>query len=188
MSDAVSALKGARFDGFVQVSDAGLRGMITLRGDLKSAPVKAAVKAAVNLDVPGQRACSINGEMAVAWMSPDELLIMVPYADAEATVQTMQDALGDAHALVVNVSDARAVLQLNGAGTREVLAKLAPVDMRKSAFGPGEIRRTRMAQAAAAFWMLDDNTVEVICFRSMAQYMFDLLSVAAQPGSEVGHL
>ncbi|MGR3380616.1 MAG: sarcosine oxidase subunit gamma, partial [Roseovarius indicus] len=37
MSDAVSALKGASFDGTVTVRDAGLQGMITLRGDLGSA-------------------------------------------------------------------------------------------------------------------------------------------------------
>ncbi|MEO9629184.1 MAG: sarcosine oxidase subunit gamma, partial [Sulfitobacter sp.] len=48
-------------------------------------------------------------------------------------------------------------------------------------------RRTRMGQVPAAFWLREDGVFEVICFRSVAQYMFDLLSVAAQPGSEVGH-
>jgi sarcosine oxidase subunit gamma len=43
-----------------------------------------------------------------------------------------------------------------------------------------------MAQVAAAFWMVDAQTIQVVCFRSNAQYMFDLLKVAAQPGSEVG--
>ena len=33
MSNAVSALQGKSFDGYCKVSDAGLRGMITLRMD-----------------------------------------------------------------------------------------------------------------------------------------------------------
>lgn len=47
-------------------------------------------------------------------------------------------------------------------------------------------RRTRLAQVPAALRMVDDETFEVICFRSVAQYVFDLLKVAGQPGSEVG--
>ncbi|MEP2203837.1 MAG: sarcosine oxidase subunit gamma, partial [Tateyamaria sp.] len=66
-------------------------------------------------------------------------------------------------------------------------AKLAPVDLAPGQFTSGMFRRTRMGQVPAAFWLREDGVFEVICFRSVAQYMFDLLSVAAQPGSEVGH-
>jgi sarcosine oxidase subunit gamma len=48
-------------------------------------------------------------------------------------------------------------------------------------------RRSRLAQVPAAFWMPDAETFQIVCFRSVARYMFDLLSIAAQPGSEVGH-
>jgi sarcosine oxidase subunit gamma len=47
------------------------------------------------------------------------------------------------------------------------------------AFPAGEIRRTRLAQIAAAFWMPQEGTVELVCFRSVAQYAFDLLTQAA---------
>jgi sarcosine oxidase subunit gamma len=47
-------------------------------------------------------------------------------------------------------------------------------------------RRTRMAQVPAALWLADPETFQVICFRSHARYVFDLLCVAAQEGSEVG--
>ena len=86
----------------------------------------------------------------------------------------------------MNVSDARAVFRIKGPNTREVLAKLAPVDLSPQAFGPGMIRRTRLAQVPAAFWMEDTDTAQLVCFRSVAQYVFDLLKTAAQPGSEVG--
>ena len=70
---------------------------------------------------------------------------------------------------------------------RDVIAKLAPVDMHPGQFNGTMFRRTRFAQVPAAFWMPDAQTVRIVCFRSVARYMFDLLRIAAQPGSEVGH-
>lgn len=66
------------------------------------------------------------------------------------------------------------------------MGKLAPVDLSAEAFQPGQIRRSRLAQVAGAFWMDDAETFRVVCFRSAADYAFKLLKVAAQPGSEVG--
>ncbi len=183
MSDlAVSALQGASDDGFVTVSETGLRGMITLRGDLSDAGLKKAVKTATGLAVPAQRQVAQKGDTAVAWMSPDELLIMVPYAEAAQKAADLAGALSGQHTLVANVSDARAVMRISGAGCREVVAKLAPVDMSPGAFEPGQIRRTRIAQIAAAFWMTDNETMELVCFRSVAQYAFDVLVQASKNG------
>ncbi|MGR3382551.1 sarcosine oxidase subunit gamma [Roseovarius indicus] len=187
MSDAVSALKGASFDGTVTVRDAGLQGMITLRGDLGSAKMTKAVKDATGAAKPGQREITAKGDSGAAWMSPDELLVMVPYdtvADALARIET---ALKGEHFLAVNVSDARAMFEIKGAGVREIIAKLCPVDMAPGAFEPGSIRRTRMAQVAAAVWMTDAETIRVVCFRSVAEYVFGLLCDAAEPGGEVGY-
>ena len=91
------------------------------------------------------------------------------------------------HHLVADVSDARAVIALSGAGAREVLAKGAPVDMAQDRFGPAEIRRTRLGQVAVAFWMTGPETFELVCFRSVAGFVFDWLTVAAQPGSLPEH-
>jgi sarcosine oxidase subunit gamma len=60
------------------------------------------------------------------------------------------------------------------------------VDMAPGAFGPGQFRRTRLAQIPAAIWMQDEGVMQIVCFRSVAQYAFDLLKNAATPGSEVG--
>ena len=49
MSNLASALNGASFNGLAKVDEAGLVGMITLRGDLGSAKVAAAVKAAFSI-------------------------------------------------------------------------------------------------------------------------------------------
>jgi len=186
MSETISALDGARFDGLARIEEAGPQGMITLRGDLSSKPVKAAVTAAIGAKVPGQREV-VQGKTGTAlWMSPDELLLLCPYDQVAATLDKVIAALGNAHALAVDVSDARALFSVSGPAAREVLAKLCPVDLSPAAFAPGAIRRTRMAQVAAAIWLEGEDSFRVICFRSVADYAFNVLKAAAQPGSAVG--
>lgn len=187
MSEAVSALKNAVYTaGIAEISEMGAVGMITLRGDLAAKPLQKAAVAAAGVNVPDQRQCLTEGTGGMAWMSPDELLIMCAYDDANAKLADLRDKLAGTHALAVNVSDARAVFEVRGPHAREVMAKLAPVDLAPAAFTPGMFRRTRIAQVPAAFWMPQEGVFRIICFRSVAQYVFDVLSVAAQPGSEVG--
>ncbi|KPA22274.1 Sarcosine oxidase, gamma subunit family [Shimia sp. SK013] len=188
MSEAVSALSGAIFEGFATVTDTGLRGMITVRGDLASKDMGAAIKAAIDADVPAQRRVTAGNGGKVAWMSPDELLVVVDYATVLDTVAKLNAALSGSHTLVSNVSDARAVFEIRGAGCRDVLAKLAPVDLSQGVFAETEIRRTRIAQVPAAFWQTGTESFEVICFRSVAQYVFDVLRLSATKGGEIHHL
>ena len=61
MSDPVSALDGASFDGIVRIADAGLQGMITVRGDLTSPGVAAAVSQAVGVSVPKKSCVETDG-------------------------------------------------------------------------------------------------------------------------------
>lgn len=184
MSNVVTALNGASHKGYVTVSEAPLTGMVTLRGDVSSAAVKKAVKAATGCAIPEVRQLTASGDTHVGWMSPDELIVICSYEAANGVVDAFNAALAGEHGLAVNVSDARAKFQLSGPAVREVVAKLAPVDM--TAFGIGELRRTRFSQVAAAFWMTDETTVDIICFRSVGQYMFDLLKISVEPGFEVG--
>lgn len=183
MSDLVSALPGASFDGYCKVEEAGLVGMITLRGDLSSAAVAKAVKAATGAAMPGQGEITLGKSGRAGWMSPDELLLVVDHAGAPEIVETAAKTLAGEHALVVNVSDARAVFRVTGTGCREVIAKLSPADT--SVMAEGMLRRTRIAQIPAAFYLEADDTAVLVCFRSVAQYAFDLLKDASMPGSEV---
>jgi sarcosine oxidase subunit gamma len=187
MSEAVSALSGASFDGIARVREAGLRGMITLRGDLSAPALKAAATGVTGVDFPGQGVANCSREHGLCWMSPDELLVLVPYGEVRQALDTIETALAGSHVLAANVSDARAVFSVEGPQAREVLAKLTPADLSPAALQPGQFRRTRLAQAPAAFWMRADESFEVICFRSVAGYVFKLLSASAAPGAEVGY-
>ena len=184
MSNAVSALNGAVYQGFATISDMGPSGMLTLRANLSSAKVKKAVKSVTGADMPGITRAEFAGDTGVCWMSPDEVLILCDYAKAGNLVAKLESALAGTHHLVVNVSDARARISVTGTDAREVIAKLSPADV--SALQPGQMRRSRLAQVPTAFWMSGEDVIEIICFRSVAQYVFDILKSAALPGSEVG--
>ncbi|MEP3295129.1 MAG: sarcosine oxidase subunit gamma family protein [Pseudoruegeria sp.] len=188
MSNAVSALQGKVHEGMASVSEMGLQGMVTLRGDLNDPKFTKAVTSALGLDVPGLRGVVITDKTTIAWMSPDELLVSVAHDMADATVAALNTALAEQHHMAVNVSDARVVVEISGRGAREVLAKLAPVDLSSTAFGPGQIRRTRIAQVPAAFWMTEEDRFILVAFRSVAQYVFDVLAVSAAQNTEVGFL
>jgi len=188
MSDAVSILNGAEFQGAVTVRDAGLVGMITLRGDLADETLAKAVKSVTGQPMPKARGLSHGAKGSVLWMSPDELLLMVAYDRADAMVAKLDKALGAQHMLAVNVSDARAMFTLTGARCREVIAKGAPVDMSGAALGVAEVRRSRLGQVAAAFWLTDETTLNVVCFRSVGGHVYRWLCVAAEPDTLPGFL
>ena len=183
MSEPVSALKGAVSEGFATIREIGPLGMITLRAkaDVKALPK--AIKAAVGTGVPATRRIVVEGDRACGWMSPDEYLLVMPYSAVPAALEAIAKAMGTAHHLAADVSDARAVFRVEGAKADQVLAKLSPVDF--AALAEGELRRTRAAQVAAAFWKEDDGYT-VVCFRSVGRYVFDLLAMSAKPGSELG--
>jgi sarcosine oxidase, subunit gamma len=181
MSDPVSALNGASYQGFATIREIGPLGMITLRAKRIKALDKA-VKAVTGTKLPAQRRIEINGDRACGWMSPDEYLLIVPYADVSAALASLTKALAGEHHLAVDVSDARAIFRIEGDHAADVLRKLSPVDFDR--LDPGELRRTRAAQVAAALWS-EGGGYTLVCFRSVAGYVMGLLTHSAQPGSEV---
>lgn len=157
------------------------RGMITLRGDLASSKFKKAIKAACGQATPSSGQIFGGGVRGVAWMSPDEVLLLVPYAGVSDTLDSLHKALSKQHYLAVDVSDARATFRITGGATHEVLARVCPVDLHADSFAVGQFRRTRMAQVAAALWR-HETGFDVVCFRSVDDYVEGLLRNAAMAG------
>ncbi|WP_415234557.1 sarcosine oxidase subunit gamma [Pseudorhodobacter sp.] len=177
----ISALNGQSFDGFAKIREIGPLGMITLRCDLSEKPLAAILKK-LGLSVPAARRIVHKDGRSVGWMSPDELLIILPYGEVAQTLETLRNALAKVHFLAADVSDARAVFRIEGSKADQVLAKLCPVDLAR--LEPGELRRTRAAQVAAAFWA-DDGGFTLVSFRSVAGYVMGILSVSAAKGAEL---
>ena len=173
------------FQGYVTIRQKSDHSMFTLRASLASSKVKAALKSCLNIAVPQSGTYAQTGGTLLAWMSPDELLIMVPRAAGGATFAALEQALDGLHYLLADVSDARSTFTIEGGLAREVVAKLAPMDVLAAQFPVGGFARTRFAQVAGAIFVEQEDHLNLICFRSAQDYVFGILCGAAKPGSEV---
>ena len=153
-------------------------GMVTIRADLDRAGD--AIAEAAGLAIPGQTRIMTDGSRSLGWMSPDELLLILPAAELADAIAALTDAVASEHALVVDVSDARAVFDVTGPHAGDVIAKLMPVDL--DDLPADGLRRSRAAQTAAALWRIPGG-FRLIGFRSTADYLRRILENAAIPGS-----
>jgi sarcosine oxidase subunit gamma len=80
-------------------------------------------------------------------MSPDEYLLILPYAEVGGDGGAGQGSAGEHH-LAVDVSDARAVFRVEGDKADQVLSKLRPSTLPRW-------RRASCAAVAAAMWAQD---------------------------------
>ena len=109
-----------------EVSD---RGMIDLRGEGSSAKFKQAVKSVLGLDLPTKpRTSASKGSITLFWLSVDQWLITCDRGSAAKLAAKLTDALGSLHSLVVDVSDMRTIIRLEGQHVREVLMKGSSID------------------------------------------------------------
>lgn len=172
----------------VEVTTVSGKGMISLRGDFKSKIFSTTVHNVCGVDIPAIGRFQFLEGRGSLWMSPDELLLVLDQSEITKTIKKIQSALKDKHFLVVDSSDARVIHQVQGTAARDVLAKLTPANMSPNDFEPGQVRRTRIGQVAAAIYMLNEETIQTISFRSTSRYVFDLLNHSARASSEVGFL
>lgn len=154
--------------------------MVTIRADLAQAGD--AIAEAAGLAIPETTRITTDGSRSLGWMSPDELLLILPVQEVGEAVRALEQALMGEHGLVVDVSDARCVFDVTGTHAGDVIAKLCPAD--PDALPADGLRRTRAAQTAAAFWRIEDG-FRLIGFRSTADYLGQILSNAAAGGSEL---
>ncbi|MBB1490760.1 MULTISPECIES: sarcosine oxidase subunit gamma [unclassified Paracoccus (in: a-proteobacteria)] len=169
MSDALAAI--------TQVH--GL-GMILIRADLDRAADS--IAAAAGLAIPDKLRFTTAGSRWLGWMSPDELLLILPHAGMPEALSALADALSTEHALVQDVSDMRCVFDLAGQAPEQVLAKLCPVDF--GTLPEDAVRRTRAAQVACALWRQGDGW-RIVAFRAITDYLRQVLEGAAAPGTQL---
>lgn len=167
MAEALARI--ARVDGL---------GMIAIRAELSRAGD--AIAEAAGLAVPRATRITTDGSRSLGWMSPDELLLVLPAPERPEAQAALEQALAGEHALVADVSDMRAVFDVTGPHAADVIAKLSPADL--AGIPPDGLRRSRAAQTAVAFWRLPDG-YRIIGFRSTADYLATVLQNAATPGS-----
>lgn len=154
----------------VRLAELPFLSMISVRVEPGS-PAAAAVEGALGADLP--RSCgqvTAHGPHHVLWLGPDEWLIVSEAAPSDVH-GALLDAVGDAHAAVVDVSANRTVLELSGLSARSVLEKGCPVDLHPRAFEAGRAVATTLARIPLLLWQVGPDTYRLLPRSSFAQYV-----------------
>lgn len=154
--------------------------MVNLRVDPAS---DAADRIGKTLGAPLPRQCghtTASGPHTVAWLGPDEWLVL-SQADPGAVTAAVRDALDGDPGSVVDVSANRTTLELSGPSAREVLEKGCPLDLHPRAFGPGRAVSTTVGPVAVLLWQVDDAPTYRLFPRSsfadyLARWLIDAMS------------
>ena len=146
----------------------------------------AAAKKVLGLDLPKVPRTSVSwGDVKALWLSIDQWLILCSRAKAAELVKNLVAEFGNIHSLVVDVSDMRAVLRLEGEGVREVLLKGSSLDLLGDDYAAGTVRRMRYAEIAALLHVVEDTVFDVYVFRSYADYAWDFILATARAPAKV---
>ncbi len=99
------------------------------------------------------------------WLGPDEWLLV----SGEDRAGLLEDALAGQHCAIVDVSEARAVFELSGAGAAEVLAAGCRLDL--EALRPGSCAQTALARTPVLLEPREGGVWRLYAGRSVAAYV-----------------
>ena len=145
----------------VEVREIDGLGLTVLRGS--AAAFRAAVASVLGFELPETPNTAAAGQGL--WLGPDEWLVV---SDADAT-GALEEALEGQHCAVVDVSEARAVLELSGDGAVDVLASGCRLDL--EALRPGACAQTALARAHVLLEPREGGVWRLFVGRSFAAYV-----------------
>lgn len=156
-------------------------GKINLRVDPTDHDAMAAVRGELGFGLPTEANTVTEGEgLCALWLGPDEWLVTASGAEDAGLLARLDGALAGHHASVVDVSDARTVIELRGARARDVLAKGCGLDLHPRRFRPGHCAQTALARAGVLIHQTSEEPAyDIYVDRSFAQYLWTWLEDAA---------
>ena len=165
----------------ISIREIAERGMIDLRGLTSDAGFMAAAKGVLGFDLPVKPRTSASwGDVKVLWLSTDQWLVLSTRSKAHELLAQLHGALQGIHSLVVDVSDMRAIIRLEGDGCREVIMKGTSLDLLDPEYVQGCCRRMRYAEIAALLDVVEDDVFDIYVFRSYAHYTWNFLCATAK--------
>lgn len=173
--------------GGVRLAELPHVGKVALRGDPDDREFHAAVRDALELDLPlAPNSSSETPAVCALWLGPDEwLLVCAPGSEGDVA-DALRAALAGRHAAVVDVTDGRAVLRLSGARARTVLAKGCAIDLHPRAFAFGDVVQAALAKSQVILQQSVDDEDEggpafdIYVARSFADYLWAWLKGACE--------
>lgn len=177
---------GASIDGDgLHLSELADVGKVILRGDPSDAAFTAAVREALEIDLPqAPNTSSETPPLSALWLAPDEWMLVCAGGSEADVTGALEAALSGHHAAVVDVTDSRTVLCLSGSGARDLLAKGCALDLSPRAFALGDVAQSMLAKAAVILHQTVDDGEEsgpvfdIYVGRSFTDYLWHWLADA----------
>ena len=159
-------------------------GMLTVRAEINNRKFQKIIKDSFKLKVPSRLKISSNKNFFLAWMSPNEIMVIAKNQhEIKSIKSSIENDLAGLETLVLDVSSSRTIFSVNGYFWRELLAKGSPINLFPSEFNSGSFRRTRLGQVSTAFWMIKEDEIYVLCGQSYKNFFFKWLCNAADEKS-----
>lgn len=184
-----------RFDAFHDASvDLRLREVafltqVVLRAEPQSATATA-IQQALGLHLPERfGAYTRAGDLDALWLGPDEWLLVAPPGAAASLPNTVAQAAGKTHHMLLDVSANRTCIEMQGADARYVLAKGCHEDLASPMFRGPRVVQTVLAKVPVILQLVSDAPVVRIFPRnSFAVHLARwLLDAAAEIGTARRH-
>ena len=122
-----------------------------------------------------------NGTRGVTqWLGPDEWLIVTAPGTEAGLADELAKALTGKHTQVVDVSDYYTTIELSGVRAREMLMKIATVDLHPRVFKTGMGVTTNFGRTTAFARQIRDDAFDLVVRLSMADYLWRLLAEAGR--------
>jgi sarcosine oxidase subunit gamma len=158
------------------------RCQINLRGHADERQFTDALHSVTGLRLPAEaNSFTTEGALACLWLGPDEWLILGAGGGEHEIAPRLRAALGDIHAAVTDVSEARTTIAIAGPRARELLAKGTSIDLHPRVFGPGHCVQTGFANANIILRQTDEvPRFEILALNSFAEHLWTWLEGGAR--------
>lgn len=170
----------AAADSGVQVVEWPQSGIIILRGKADDSAFVNNAHGALGAALPLAPRGSVQaGNVRIFRLSPDEWLLVCPYAEKQALLGKLEQSLAGVFAQVVDNSGGYTALVLYGQARLRVLRHLTPFDV--DSLQVGHVAGTVMSKSHVILVRPDVDRHEIIVRRSFADYVWKLVVKAARP-------
>lgn len=140
----------------------------------------------LGLELPVMGRSTSHGQLTALGIAPGIWTIMAAPAAPGSLATRLSTALGT-FASVVETGHGQVMLELAGANARHVMSKGCRLDLHPSAFQPGQVARTIIAQIPVTLWQVDAQpTFALAVPMTFAQsFVHFLLAASAESGCTI---
>ncbi len=162
----------------LQIAELPGRTHINIRLDASERASANALKRATGLAVPKPGTYEASDAAYLAWLSPDEFLLVANAPGTVVDAATLSGKLSRVHHAVNDVSSGQTIVRMSGERAAHVLSKGCTLDLHASVFAPPMCANTRIAKTHAFLRVVEPAVFDVIVRRSFAPYFWSWLMKA----------